>query len=89
MREIKTGDMVVIVYQCCSVDSELGHVFRVTKVLETGTGCSYCGDTFEGLCAEAADGSGPHAVPLHWLKRIPPLEELEGQNQKEDLREPA
>jgi len=34
-------------------------------------------------------GRGPAAIPLQWLKRIPPLDELEGERTEEKTKEPA
>jgi hypothetical protein len=89
-KPISVGDLVVIVRECCGVDSELGSVFRVSAISTLTTyhdeGCGYF---YRGLCVEADDGERPHGIPIHWLKRIPPLSELEGEKRDEKIKEPA
>jgi hypothetical protein len=89
-KPISVGDLVVIVRECCGVDSELGSVFRVSAILTlTAYHADGCGYFYNGPCAEADDGEQPHGIPLHWLKRIPPLSELEGEKRDEKIKEPA
>lgn len=88
---IAVGDLVVVVrWPCCKGD--IGHTFVVAG-LETRPDvahCGYCGATggHTGMHAKARRGDGG-LYPLEFLKRIPPLGELEGEDTKEDLREPA
>jgi hypothetical protein len=89
---IKVGDLVQIVHQCCSADSELGEIFLVAAITTEPTHCSDCGYFHYGPAAydvqfPAASDFG--AVPLTWLKRIPPPAELGIVDEKEDIREPA
>jgi hypothetical protein len=88
MNKIKPGDLVMVVGECCQMHSELGELFVVRSVAYKYT-CHYdgCGYQFSGLCAEAVDGEWPHGVPLQWLKKIPPLENLEGQRDSSGLDE--
>ena len=92
-RPIQVGDLVQVVrWPCCGV--ALGYTYRVAEFRTWGERqCSKCkalikatihakggADPFDGLCP---------AIPLEWLKRIPPLSELEGEKTEEKLREPA
>ena len=81
-RPIQVGDLVVVVkWPCCG--KFLGHVFQVRTVwgnYNTGR-CSLCG-SFVGELWSVGDGRFA-AWPTAWLKRIPPLSELEGQRSEE------
>lgn len=81
---IKVGDLVVIVRECCPVDSVLGHVHYVLA-LETGSFCDECGadDNEPSAVLEEYEDDFNFAVPLSYLKRIPPLEKLEGLESEE------
>ena len=91
MSAIKVGDLVQVVkWPCCG--RLLGHVFTVGKLwnVDSPHRCMYCGtDAPKGIAAVSMESPTDVGGMVQWLKRIPPLEELEGQNQKEDLREPA
>lgn len=81
---IKAGDLVMQTKSCCS--KCLGRVFVVGEVLSRGFMCS-CG--FQVNAIVHAFTENVAAAPLEWLKRIPPLGELEGQPTHEDMKEPA
>lgn len=84
---IKDGDMVVVVrWPCCAGD--IGYVFRVAEII-TRTDvaiCSFCrsrkGNT--GMPIKARSESGA-LFPLQWLKRIPPLSELDDIKKDEEI----
>jgi hypothetical protein len=82
---IKAGDLVVVVrWPCCS--GEVGWIFSVKELRTSSDGwCLRCGSKtgHTGAQLKASDGLG--LVPVAWLKRIPPLSELEGERQDEAL----
>ena len=96
-KPISVGDLVQIVAECCDPGTVRG---RFGMVLEISLGLFECEDclhlersvqtNIEGLAQlpdEPFEAFG--WVPLAWLKRIPPLSELEGEKTQEDIREPA
>jgi hypothetical protein len=95
-ERISVGDLVQIVRWggCC--DGRIGQIFQVAKIghYELGGYCAVCwtasvippGIPFRYALATSGSTKG---TPMQWLKRIPPLSELEGQRTEEDLREPA
>ena len=91
MSAIKVGDLVVVVRACqfCGDASDLGEIFTVAELWHSRAPLDCCGTTEETLNASSSTAINAVGHPVELLKRIPPLEELEGQNQKEDLREPA
>ena len=87
---IKVGDLVVVVHSCCSDTREgLGQVFRVSNVRMCkphGILCRKCGYTGHEMMAEPEEETKvlSHA-PFSWLKRIPPLGELDDVRQDEEI----
>ena len=88
-KPIQVGDLVQIVHSCCG--EFIGTVATVISFKEPATGpCATCGEKASGLIRAKFDREKfPLTAPVAWLKRIPPIEELEGQSTEEDLREPA
>lgn len=87
-RPIAVGDLVMIVWPCCSYHAS--KVFTVMDVIAydaTGV-CKSCGHTVKKGTQLAAI-SDRIGYPLSWLKRIPPMSELEGERSQEKLTEPA
>lgn len=90
-RPIAVGDLVQVVRPrpCCPEKSRLGGTFTVTAIRDGAwLECAFCHKVADADTAELS------AFPGRWierfrLKRIPPLDELEGQRIQEDLREPA
>ena len=86
-QEIKVGDLVQVMRTCCGVFS--GYVFTVTEIFRPDgvRRCKKCGFTSEAqwLFARTGRRRNPKKVPLHWLKRIPPLEELDDVKHEEEL----
>ena len=83
---IKVGDLVVVVRTCCAARyAESGGI--VTRVREIVQSEYYCWDCAEkGTLRALLDISGKYnAAPLFWLKRIPPLDELEGEKRDEEI----
>jgi hypothetical protein len=85
-KPISVGDLVQVVFpRECGHAQKLGSVFVVGKILPTRTACPTCShEEMKQDCAETHTGG---CTPLYRLKRIPPLEELEGR--EENLKEPA
>lgn len=93
-RPIQIGDLVMVVRSCCQ-RMEIGYIFKVSALAEFNPywGCPHCKSTGKDIkvIADARFGINrdcTHA-PLSWLKRIPPLSEMEGQRAQEDIKEPA
>lgn len=90
-EQISIGDLVMVVRECCHVDSCLGEVYIVLDIT-TGSDCTECGaaDDLPAaiLEAETEDFYG-FGLPLSYLKKIPPLGELRDLKRDEKLTEPA
>lgn len=97
---IKIGDLVMLVRgHKCALDFKGGVPWQVTDIrMDEGFGmrCQICGQTGIGKNALRAGGMGTPAgvkghpdggMPLSWLKRIPPLSELDAIKREE--KEPA
>lgn len=89
---IKVGDLVVAVRGCPGCGFRLGMHFQVSRIRTPraeklgGFMCQVCGwlkVAPDEPCAEGYDANG--ALPIAWLKRIPPLEELEGEKRREEI----
>ena len=87
-RPISVGDLVQVVKPrlCCGNSSAIGRVFVVGRI-SMGCYCSTCGFTPPLPCASVQDGVGKCEVER--LKRIPPLDELEGERTEESTRLPT
>lgn len=87
---ISIGDLVVVVKACCSKLTESGSAFgTVGTVVGFNTGdsrCPHCNWNAHITWAELDSG---HEAYVAWVKRIPPLSELEGEQRDEKLTEPA
>lgn len=85
---IKVGDLVMVVrkadFGCCVAPGEdLGKIFVVCDLSITHFTCAICGARHGARLMAWRD---KHWVfELHRLKRIPPLGELEGVDEKETL----
>ncbi len=100
MKPISVGDLVMVVRgHSCAIEVLGGVPFKVTNILQrTGTGwtCNRCmtpniaGDVYYGVQgAPVVKGvkrlSDHTSLPITWVKRIPPLEELEGEKRDERI----
>ena len=94
-KPIQVGDLVVMVRgHECTLAKYGGIPWRVAGLInQTGGGwtCPRCHE--HSLAPEALQGAQRNtiltALPITWLKRIPPLSELEGERTQEDMKEPA
>ena len=85
-KPIQVGDLVMLVrwphehYPLIPQDVQLGGVYTVTKI-DSPAWCSRCREEF-GAGGMMDNGYG---APLAWLKRIPPLPELESEKRDEEI----
>lgn len=84
-RQIQVGDLVMVKQVCCDT-SVLGVPFIVSRAILSGHYCTNCGKSH--TASMLAIGLRDYGVPFSWLKRIPPLDELEGRRTEEKLRLP-
>ena len=85
MSNIRVGYLVVVVRDCCG--KNIGAIRRVEAFeYNLVCHCQYCNKHYRQIHRAFFEGDEvPSAMPVAWLKRIPPLEELEGEQSKEEL----
>lgn len=98
-RPIQAGDLVIVVRgHICLLNKFGGVPFRVSRIISQFGGGWLCPVCWQGDIAQDAKLGAqleglhvdPHSgIPCGWLRRIPPIEELEGQRTEEKLKEPA
>lgn len=93
---IQVGDLVAVIREspcvCGRPSSDYQSIFRVGRIrMSDGRRCHECRRTKPDVLIAEPEGFTPGDLiyALSRLKRIPPLGELEGEKQKEDIREPA
>jgi hypothetical protein len=81
---ISVGDLVQVVRWPCCGRGNLGMIFTVGVIDNNLFRCTPdgCGKEHKGPNAALR---GKIAAPLAWLKRIPPLSELEGEKRDEEI----
>jgi hypothetical protein len=85
-RPIKAGDLVVVLRNHCS-DASVGLILRVENVEPNDRlHCRKCGAPMPGwpMVARVERPYGTCYAPLPWLKRIPPLDELDDVKREEE-----
>jgi len=88
MSDIKPGDLVVVVrHPCCG--KWLGRVREVVGMQTVPVGeygvCD-CATRYSGPFVEAVfERNNPNMLPTEWLKRIPPLDEIEHETLYQEL----
>lgn len=85
---IRSDDFVVCVKGCPRCGYRLGMVFRVLAVRTPNGGgfdCGRCRLPAMHMGESAVMHSGECGVPLSWVKRIPPPEELGIVDEREEL----
>ena len=83
-KPISAGDLVIAVRAttcCAKFGRKAGVPFRVERIATFPTSCSQCGRIRNVPIASGDIGN----VDLDRLKRIPPLEELEGEKRDEEI----
>jgi hypothetical protein len=94
-RPIQVGDLVQVVRSngctCGAPQKSLGRVFRVSaiKTYLAGSKCSDCKRDLTDRPYVCASDDGRREYGLPRLKRIPPLDELEGVRTEDKIKEPA
>ena len=91
-KVISVGDLVQVVRSCCEKVELVGIIYTVGVLHSFHTRCQFCGQENKNV-QHASSGmpasDTPIGLPVSWLKRIPPLSELEGERTEENLKEPA
>ena len=87
MSAIKVGDLVVVIKprECCPERSNLGFIFRVAKITHGEVYCCYCKRDHKDIMTAVWADDGVSGASLPRLKRIPPLDELEGEKRDEEI----
>jgi hypothetical protein len=81
---IKVGDLVVIVGDCC--DGELiGSIGTVERLHTDGLMCMRCGFDSDGHGAVVRLRKGIDKQLYSWIRRIPPLSELDDVKHDEEI----
>lgn len=85
-KPISVGDLVVVVRSCCDRFMEGVTIFKVAVMRQTRPAdlCTYCSRALPNG-TYAADNPQYSGAPVGWLKRIPPLDELEGEKRDEEI----
>ncbi len=82
---IKVGDLVIVIHICCDgVNTPLGKITTIAEIRHNVTCCDKCGQRNDTTHA-ASIQNFQNGLPLSWLKRIPPLAELEGEKRDEEI----
>ena len=85
MNGIQAGDLVILIRTHGCGDGPgpcVGHIFTVTNIEYKPTICPTCNKIETEW---SAWGLEKYLTPLSWLKKIPPLNELETTEQEEKL----
>lgn len=85
---IKVGDLVMVVRDCCG--KYLGEIFTAQDLPSRADHafCDFCKLDHSAPFFANYGGSHRGARPLPWLKRIPPLSELEGVLAQGEIKHP-
>lgn len=85
-KPISVGDLVVLVKPtpCCGDERNVGRFFTVLSLTKKPgfPWCNHCAAERQTLSVQIADKGW---VELYRLKRIPPLDELEGEKREEEI----
>ena len=83
---IKVGDLVVVTGVHCKPSLIYGRFLTVNCLFHSNWLCVDClKASLPEPCANFAEISGYYACPVCFLKRIPPLSELEGEKRDEEI----
>jgi len=84
MENIKVGDLVMVIkpIPCCGYDKRIGMISTVEQIVERGMYCTICGHNFGTSTHTIVNGIG---FSFDRLKKIPPLEEQDKIETKEEL----
>ena len=83
---LKVGDLVRVVKGCPICSFRGGYIFTI-EIIVNGMGGFFCTSCLESIhpAGRGAHGENVGYIPLSWLRRIPPLGELE--EHKEVIKE--
>lgn len=88
-KPIQPGDLVVVVRPHCNRLAQMrsGYIFIVKDLVHSPRHTCVCGEIFATTVALTGEQGGfvPIGIPTGELKRIPPLDELEGVRQDEEI----
>jgi hypothetical protein len=78
-KPISVGDLAVVLKTHCDSNPNLGRIVTVDSIVTHWIRCIQCrkNSVFEGRIAIYCVRGERFGSPLPWLKRIPPLDELE------------
>jgi len=83
---IKTGDMVRLVWGCCStIRRRIGWVGTVSNVDRLGGFCDHCGYYCPGSVASIRNNDDAGIVASAWLIKIDPPAEREDVSRDEEI----
>lgn len=89
-KPISVGDLVQVVRSCCT--KRVNRPTFIVGEIKGGGGiqfgysyCSSCMTPMPNVYFAMPAGGMPVGQPLPWLKRIPPLDELEGVKHDEEI----
>ena len=83
-KPISVGDLVMITGDCCTQEL-VGGIGEVTALHSDGLMCLRCGFISDESGAIVQLRQGKDKQPYSWLKRIPPLEELDDVKRDEEI----
>jgi len=77
MSDIKVGDLAIVVGSCCS-GNDLGLIGEIGDIEVCEWQCVICGrESGSEAMGNFVGWDSDYGTPLRWLRKIPPLSELE------------
>lgn len=87
-KPISVGDLVQVIGSHCGKSGALGIIRTVEGFKSSSCRCTGCGFVVNEELVAVLEGPAPWSkwhIPVRYLKRIPPLDELESEKNKEEL----
>ena len=84
MNEIKVGDLVMQIHDCCETRGGIGIPGVVDRIWESRMRCPCCMQERFTTVAHLDCDPPNQVADISWLRRIPPLSELESTEHKEE-----
>ena len=89
-ERIEVGDLVMVMREHCPANAVLGKIFGVIEVWPAQRGvalqCGNCGGVFSnGEHHSRLGNKNADWIPTAWLRKIPPLSELDRTEHQEEL----
>jgi hypothetical protein len=85
---IKVGDLVMLIKTCgCHTNTNVaGYISVVSKITAvTDMPCQNCGKQWPSSVNFPIGKWGDACVPASWVKKIPPLDELEKEQERKEI----